>query len=246
MTLERFKEIFRCLDMDVDEAVQLVNETSQELWNCSVFISSDESMVAHQGRNNPHHLFIKGKPHPNGVKFYTAADSFKYLWKIILHKRTEDDKRPIDDPIMMRNGKPAWSRGDPAPKLPVPDIVGQMGADFPPGHHFVLDQYYGSVNGALALLELGHHATMSCRADRPSYLFSQNLSRKPLEEHGDYHAAYTKIQQGGEDMVVTAVTFKVGISVIEDRMQLNPKPLEINREEKERTTFQRDHIQRRR
>lgn len=95
-------------------------------------------------------------------------------------------------------------RGDPAPKLPVPEIVGKMAEGFPPGHHFVMDQYYGSVNSAAVLLDNGQHSTVSCRGDRPSFLFSKNLGKKPLNHHGDHHVAYFK----KDDYVFNAVAFK--------------------------------------
>ena len=75
MGKDRWLEILGCLDFKRKELEEMLTGKVQSLWNCSIDIAADESMVPYKGRRSPHHVFIPHKPHPNGLKLYTAADS---------------------------------------------------------------------------------------------------------------------------------------------------------------------------
>ena len=68
MGINRWKEILHCLDCDLLVLCDLVNERIQKYWNCSFDVSFDETMSPWQGRRNPHHVHIPGKPYENGIK----------------------------------------------------------------------------------------------------------------------------------------------------------------------------------
>jgi len=106
----------------------------------------DESMVPHQGMNNPHHMFIQRKPYPHGLKYYTIADKHGCIWNLKLHRRTAFDTTKVNDPLLLTKGKDhGWTRGPkPNPKSTV-DVVVSMLRGLERGHHIILDSYYGGV-----------------------------------------------------------------------------------------------------
>jgi len=151
----------RCLDYDLDWLLSEINTTIQENWMPTTKISQDESMAPHEGKNNPHHVHIKGKPHDNGIKLYSLADMFHYLYSIMIHKRTQFDKGKKHDPILLSNGKGKYHRGAPLPKKSVVDMVLEQAECLEPGHHLFGDSHYEGIDLVGKLVAKGHHATYS-------------------------------------------------------------------------------------
>ena len=180
MTFDRFIEIYRCLDFQLNALTKLIRSKIQEMWVPSYNLCLDETMVPHQGKHNPHHVYIERKPNPHGMKYYTLADDSRYYYNFLLHKRTDDDHGEKNDITLMNNGKGnEWVRGEPLPKEPgktVKVVLHLLGGLEPDHHHMVLDSYYGGVQLLQALRSRGFHVTTTCQRNRPSFLFASYLA----------------------------------------------------------------------
>ena len=111
MSQRRWMQILQCLDYAQKTLVKLIRHRIQNLWNPSSDMCLDESMVPHQGMNNPHHMFIQRKPHPHGLKYYTIADKHGNIWNLKLHGRTAFDTTEVNDPLLFTKGKDhGWTR----------------------------------------------------------------------------------------------------------------------------------------
>lgn len=133
-------------------------------------MAQDESMCPHEGCQNPQHVHVPGKPHENGLKFYTVADMKKYLYSLVLHKRTEDDKGEKNDPILMTNGKnKTYHRGPLAPRRSVVYHVLRAVKPLQPDHHVFGDSYYGGIKVLRALKKRGHLPIVAAPTVQASY-----------------------------------------------------------------------------
>lgn len=59
--------------------------------NTPLLLAADETMVPINIRNVCHHMFIRGKPHPNGILATTMADRHLLLLGFRIRRRTRDD-----------------------------------------------------------------------------------------------------------------------------------------------------------
>eukprot|EP00734_Pompholyxophrys_sp_LG126_P000368 Pompholyxophrys_sp_v1_NODE_139_length_1613_cov_10.258023.p1 type:complete len:159 gc:universal NODE_139_length_1613_cov_10.258023:961-485(-) len=80
MTYTLWVEMYRCLEIDSEKYLMDLENCCRTSWRLGTNLSLDESMIPHQGRKNPHHLFVPRKPHPHGLKLYTLADSSRFLF----------------------------------------------------------------------------------------------------------------------------------------------------------------------
>lgn len=100
---------------------------------------------------------IKNKPHNTGIKIFCLADHSKYLWDFWLYqgKKSERSTKPTDI-VMDFVEKVEQHEGHRA-------------------HIMVVDSYYGSLKLGEALNNKLWGALISCKADRPAMLFTNNL-----------------------------------------------------------------------
>ena len=91
LPMYKYCEMYRCIDIDVDAWLDKIKNKVQLIWDVSTSVSIDESMIPHKGRNCPHHVFIPRKPHPHGIKLYTASCDSGYLFNWKIHKRTNEE-----------------------------------------------------------------------------------------------------------------------------------------------------------
>lgn len=102
LTKSKFDHIMNCLDFDIDFLQDSFNESLQGIYQPTCILSADETMTPSKSRNNPHHMFIPGKPHPNGTLFTSVADENHLIlgykirrrdkedWQALLHRYTEE------------------------------------------------------------------------------------------------------------------------------------------------------------
>jgi hypothetical protein len=148
-----------------------VNQVNQSRWVPGVNIAQDETMIPHKGHRNPHHMFIRGKPHPNGLKATTMADASRYMYSVVLCRRTNEDEGEKMDPIMLSPLPRRWRRGPLLPPKKVHDMVKEVAASLPPGRHLYGDSYYGGLPVIETLAKMGHQATYTCSSNRPATIF---------------------------------------------------------------------------
>jgi hypothetical protein len=107
MKYHTFTEMFNSIDGDVDFLLDESNRSFQNSWDPSYYLSLDETMLFCKIRDNPHHVFIKRKPCPHGIKFYTMCCDSTYLWKFRMCRRSTQG--PIDK-ILFRTPKDKYEK----------------------------------------------------------------------------------------------------------------------------------------
>jgi len=182
-----FCEMFRCFSVDIDKVIDMVNQNNVKIWSPSTYMTMDESMAPTKSRKNPHHVFIKRKPHPHGVKFVTLGDMNLFLFRSIMHKRMNyeplekafiTDIKPID-----RSENLSSSVMEKIKKL-TEEITGKI---------LVGDNWFGGVQYVKYLSSIGNHSIFSCKSDRPSIFFSNGLHQKTFE---GFISGFTISQEG--------------------------------------------------
>jgi len=209
MGKSRWLEILGSLDFSSGFLMKLLQKKVQALWNCGTDVAADESMIPYRGRRNPHHVYIPNKPHPNGIKLYTAADSSHYIFNFTLHRRAEEIEEPQYDPILYCS-KQKFGRKRTIRRKTVVEVVLDLVSPFSQGHCFYLDSYYGGLDLVRALVQKGYHAIMTCKSNRPSLVFRDLLQKEDYPHFGSWNAAYGWIEilkekpkeQYGEDTIV--------------------------------------------
>lgn len=165
-----FNEMFRCINPNIDCWVKTVNEQCHKNKVPTREISFDESMDPTKNHNNPHHVFIKRKPHPHGTKLESAADADTYYIAFNLHKRTVHE---LSRPILANSKCESLNReqlGLVTPKT-IPEIVSILAQHLNPGHLIVADKWFGNLDVAETLQEQGHDCILKCMNNRPTLLW---------------------------------------------------------------------------
>jgi hypothetical protein len=62
------------LDLELD-----INSNMIKIWSPANVGVVDESMAATKIRDNPHHVYIMRKPHPNSIKNWSLVDYLGYF-----------------------------------------------------------------------------------------------------------------------------------------------------------------------
>lgn len=137
------------------ECIELLRSNCQKAWNLDQVLIVDEMLIPFTGRWK-HIQFIKGKPHNTGLKMYCLADSNFYVWDFWLYQGNESE----------RSGKPMNI---------VLDFATNAIKEQHKPHFIVADSYYGSLKLAEELHSRQFGFLLSCKSDRPAYLFSKFL-----------------------------------------------------------------------
>jgi len=129
----------------------------QNYWEPYQWLALDEMMVAFKGLFKDR-VHIRGKPIDTGLKFYNLVDSSGFCVWLFLQG---DD----GDGIECTNE--------------VTTVVNQLlkCIAYPQRHVVVMDSYYGGLPTAELVHEKGMCFIMSCRKDRPTELFANNLAK---------------------------------------------------------------------
>ncbi|KAG2389582.1 hypothetical protein C9374_014142 [Naegleria lovaniensis] len=177
----KFLEMYRCIDIDVDDWLDSIKEKAQSIWDVSTNVSIDESMIPHKGRKCPHHVFIPRKPHPHGMKLFTAACESGYIFNWMLHKRTSEE--PKDLPFH-RVINPHYERGAKSQVVHSWEVVSAMIQPLTKHHVLYMDSYYGGMQVFNIAMEKKHDIVMSCRQDRPAVIFKNGTYTLEQNELG--------------------------------------------------------------
>lgn len=175
----KFDEIFHCLEINIVEWIEKLNEQFQKFKKPAKVVCVDESMVPYRGRFNPHFIFIPRKPHPYGIKFETIADSDSYLFKMHMHRRTIID---IEKPILARTKRPTFEREnyEEEEEKTVAEIVLHLCSDLGGRDHIVVgDKWFGSLSVSNELKQLGIDSVLKCMSNRPQELWKKVHSLQP-------------------------------------------------------------------
>src|SRR3990167_3912523 len=148
--------------------MEFSNKKFSELWIPGSELSFDEMMVHFQG-DCPHHVFIKRKPHPHGMKLWSLVDLDKFVNHIQLYRRSTEE---YDLPVIY-NGNNKFTRICDVDSESTTATVIKMLAPMSPFKGIIyVDSYFGSLDLFETLTDEGFDCVAACRKDRPSWLFS--------------------------------------------------------------------------
>ncbi len=166
-------EIFRCIDLDIDKWVEMMNNKFNEMLESSKNLCMDESMTPHRGRFNPHFIFIQRKPYPYGTKFETISDENLLLFRLNLHRRTIYDP---EKPLLMRGKRESFDREkfSLSPSKTVPEIVCFLCGELDANKHIVVgDSWIGGLNASTELRKMKVDSVLKCMSNRPTDLWEK-------------------------------------------------------------------------
>jgi hypothetical protein len=209
MSFKRFNELFQCFTMDAEELQDMINNKMKEIYKPSILVQLDESMCPFKGENvNPHHIVVPGKPHPNGIKLYSYADQFYFLFCFLICRRTpiEDEEMPIQHKVLSK-----FVREEMTPTTVV-DII-KFVFQFLPGYHIIVgDKYFGNLSSLDAVVKSGNDAIFQCMSNRPSKIFKLGLDKKTFEEVQFKAAAMSHILSDDDAHIYSAVSINTEIN----------------------------------
>lgn len=117
-------------------------------------------MAPWKGRKKGLRVFIRDKPHPNGIKIYILADRTGYVYDFWIYRGTQPSTKEIV--LAFANCLPG------------------------PGYILTFDAYYGGWNIAVELDAQQQYFVASCSANRPSAVFAKALHQNLPAERGSW------------------------------------------------------------
>ena len=88
ISLNQFEKILHSLSGDVVDLSEIFQQNLLSFYKPSMSSTIDETMIAFSGKSSIK-VFIQGKPHPNGFKFYSFVDASGVLCRFFLHTKTK-------------------------------------------------------------------------------------------------------------------------------------------------------------
>ena len=146
----------------------------------------------------PNHNFVRGKPHPNGIKVTTLADQSTYLYSLKICRRAKNDKGEANDPTLLNHKNPTWDRGPLFSSKKVHKLATSVTRNLPGSRHVYGDSYYGGIQVLEALHKQGHQGTYTCTAIRPAGVFKELKAK--LSDFGSY-ASCSGVSQSSVTLV---------------------------------------------
>eukprot|EP01102_Stenamoeba_stenopodia_P009214 TRINITY_DN2713_c0_g1_i1.p1 TRINITY_DN2713_c0_g1~~TRINITY_DN2713_c0_g1_i1.p1 ORF type:complete len:645 (+),score=151.23 TRINITY_DN2713_c0_g1_i1:407-2341(+) len=212
---DRFLVLYKCFrftDTVLEKIEECFHKTIKELWIAGTVAAVDESMVPCKSKTNVHHVFVRGKPHPNGVKVWSTVDYSGFLVNFALYRRivekTTDTSQlfpkladVIGLDVVGENEKTRVARES------VDETIKRMASVLPEGTLIVADSYFGGVPALTALVEGGYHVLLSCTQSRPNYLFKDHLGFQ-LSEDGDSAEVYGEVKYNKQQIPFVANSFQ--------------------------------------
>ena len=153
--------------MEVMNIQKKLRENFKKVYDPTQNVAVDEGIIPFKGRFK-YRQHVKGKPHSTGIKFFAIADDKAYLYDFWIYAGGQDESlKPQEIVERLAN------------KLP------QKNARY----CIFADCFYGSEKLAEALMKKKKDFVLSCQANRPSFLFSDNLQKglKKKEWKSVYH-----------------------------------------------------------
>lgn len=138
---------------------------------------------------------VKGKPHDTGLKWYGITDDSFYLWDFWLYKGKEKHPDCTSTKIVV-------------------DFVKATLKEHHKTHILVADSYYSSLELAQILHQMKIGCLLSCKADRPSFLFSATLHPQ-ITSKGNFAAIHSR------EFYAMSVQDKAKVNLISNIMNLN-------------------------
>lgn len=135
------------------ELISKLRTNFQDNWNLYRELVVDEMIIPFTGKWK-HIQHVRNKPHNTGLKIYCLADYSRYLWDFWLFEGDESERDSKPDEIV---------------KGFVNSVISKQDRKT---HIMVTDSYYSSLHLAEWLHAAKWGALLSCKADRPSFLFS--------------------------------------------------------------------------
>lgn len=86
MSRNRWLAIHKALQFDIIRVEEAVRTASQKHWIPSQKVCIDEGIGPWQGRKKGVRVYIRGKPHPNGVKVYMLADENNFAYDFWIYR----------------------------------------------------------------------------------------------------------------------------------------------------------------
>lgn len=180
MSRDRALELYSCLQFADEDHFnhfqEQFNSNTERVYLPASSGAVDESMAASmQKKNNPHHVLVKRKRRPNGLKFWVAADWTGVILRIIMFQRKDAHGQKV------------------APEH-VEETLIKMATAFPPRSLIVFDALFSSLKAVDDLGSLDYDFIASTRKDRPSGLW-RPLSAG-LQEGGSATATFRFMRPG--------------------------------------------------
>jgi len=180
-TKTEFEAINSNLSIDIEKAQESISRVTN-FYTPNSIISSDETMIACEQRNAPHHLFIPDKPNNTGNLFTSSADKNGVVIEMKLRNRTEEIMLNLPTYKRTSNESNKFSRThyEKAKSKKVYDLIGDVTTKIAADSTVVADRLYSGIPLLSSLLSRNQHSVLKCRGDRPSWLF-KNLSHRILK-----------------------------------------------------------------
>ena len=140
ISLNKLEKILHSLNGEIVDLSEIFQRHLLSFYKPSMSSTIDETMIAFSGKSSIK-VFIQGKPHPNGFKFYSFVDASGILCRFFLHTKT---------------------------KLTLLQIFERLLDTFP-NHSLKIyaDQYFGSYDTAQYLQSRGFKFLMAMSSIRP-------------------------------------------------------------------------------
>ena len=179
---------------DTDACMQQLRQNSQKSWNLQQVLIIDEMIWTFTGKwSGIQH--VKGKSHNTRAKIFGITDDSFYLWDFLLYRDKEAHPNLTPTKIVV-------------------DFVDNALKECHKSHIVVTDSYYSSLELAEILHQKKLGFLLSCRADRPSYLFSQTLHDQ-ISAKGDYASIHNRY------FYAMSVKDKAKVNLLSNVMNLN-------------------------
>ena len=185
MSPKLFDHISNNIDFDIDYVQNCFNESLQSIYKPQSILSADETMAPSKSKNNPHHMFLPMKPHPNGTLFTSVADQKKMILAYNIRRRTEEDWQPL---LQRYKEEIEFVRIDhlKSKSKKTSQMIKNLYI-YPAGKHYIIliykgstvvvDSLYGSLDLFEQFLKNGVHMVCKCRSNRPSFIFKDFLHK---------------------------------------------------------------------
>lgn len=170
-TKAKWSEMNMHIHYDTNVCMQQLRTNSQGAWNLQQILVVDEMIRTLTGRWK-YIQHIRDKPHNTGLKWYGLTDTSFYLWDFWLYQGEESEREH-------------------SPTAIVVDFVQNAIKEHYKPHIVVADSYYGSLNLAETLHNMKIGCLLSCKSDRPSFLFSNTLHNE-IDTKGDFASIHNR------------------------------------------------------
>jgi len=86
-----FQILHTCVDFEINWGENHLASSIANVYSPSRHKSSNETMTPYTGRSNPQHMYLPGKPHPNGVLSTSCGDENNILLALKIRRGVEED-----------------------------------------------------------------------------------------------------------------------------------------------------------